>query len=64
MNTVTLLCMRTSVAGSMQRAMDKTEQHREVQQAYNTERNITPTTIKKDVKDLIELTKLDDDGRI
>ena len=50
------------ITGSMQRAMDETERRREVQQAYNTERNITPTTIKKDVKDLIELTKLDDDG--
>lgn len=46
------------ITKSMRRAMDETERRREIQQAYNEKHGITPTTIKKRVKDLIETTKV------
>ena len=49
------------VTGSMQRAMDETDRRRAVQEAYNIEHHITPKSVSKDVKELIELTKIEDD---
>ena len=42
------------ITDSMQRAMAITEQRREKQQAFNTENGITPTTISKQVIDILE----------
>ena len=49
------------VTGSMQRAMDETYRRRAVQEAYNIEHHITPKSVSKDVKELIELTKIEED---
>ena len=49
------------VTGSMQRAMDETDRRRAVQEAYNIEHHLTPKSVSKDVKELIELTKIEED---
>lgn len=45
-----------SVTGSMERAITETERRREIQNRYNTEHGITPKTIIKGVRDVIEIT--------
>ena len=42
------------ITGSMQRAIDVTEQRREIQIAYNKKHGITPKGIIKDVRDVLE----------
>ena len=49
------------ITGSMQRAMDETDRRRAVQEEYNIEHHITPKSVSKDVKELIELTKIEED---
>ena len=41
----------------MRVAIDETKRRREVQQQYNEEHGITPTTIQKSVRDLIAISK-------
>ena len=45
-----------SVTPSMERAMRETFRRREKQEKYNREHGITPKTIVKDVRDVIEIT--------
>lgn len=45
-----------SVTDSMSRAITETERRREIQMKYNSEHGIIPRTIKKDVRDVIEIT--------
>jgi excinuclease ABC subunit B len=42
------------VTGSMERAMQETERRREKQKAYNLANGITPSTIRKNVADIME----------
>ena len=54
-----------SVTNSMERAIKETERRRQIQQKYNTDHNIVPKTITKDVHDIIEIgQKVDKDKPI
>ena len=44
------------VTPSMEAAIRETNRRRAIQEAYNTEHGITPTTITKDVRDVIEIS--------
>ena len=46
-----------NMTDSMKFAIDETNRRREIQEQYNEEHHITPTTIKKAVRDLISITK-------
>ncbi len=45
----------------MRNALDETQRRREIQNAYNEEHNITPTTIVKNIRDSIEATAVAED---
>ncbi len=46
-----------SVTGSMKGAMDEAHRRRLIQEAYNTDHNITPQSIKKAIKDITDRVK-------
>lgn len=46
-----------TMTDSMRKAISETERRRKIQQQYNEEHGITPTTIKKAVRDLIAISK-------
>lgn len=52
------------ITGSMDRAMKETERRREIQLKYNEEHNITPTTIKKEVRAVLEATKVSEEKEL
>ena len=46
-----------NITGSMQRAIDETNRRRKIQVAFNEEHGITPVTIQKAVREIIEAKK-------
>ena len=53
-----------SITGSMKVAMDETERRREIQMDFNKKHNITPTTIRKNIGQMIQVTKKLEDNDI
>ncbi|MDU6523412.1 MAG: helicase-related protein, partial [Enterococcus sp.] len=49
------------VTDSMQRAIDETARRRGIQNQYNEEHGIAPTTIIKEIRDLISISKVAED---
>lgn len=49
------------ITGSMQKAIDETERRRKIQEAFNKKHNITPTTIRKNIGEIIQVTKKAED---
>lgn len=53
-----------SITGSMKVAMDETKRRREIQTEFNKKHNITPTTIRKNIGQMIQVTKKLEDNEI
>ena len=52
-----------TITDSMRVAIEETKRRRQIQQRYNEEHGITPTTIKKAVRDLIAISKAVENDR-
>ena len=59
----TVIMYADTVTGSMQRAVGETERRRAVQEAYNKAHGITPKSVRKEVVNLIELTKVSEEEK-
>lgn len=53
-----------SITGSMKVAIDETERRREIQMDFNKKHNIIPTTIRKNIGQMIQVTKKLEDNDI
>ena len=51
-----------TITKSMENAINETARRRKIQMKYNEDNNITPMTIKKSIRDVIEVTKAMDEG--
>ena len=51
-----------TITPSMRRAMDETERRRQIQDDYNKAHGIIPQTIRKDVREIIEISKKDEES--
>ena len=52
------------ITGSMRRAIDETERRRELQMRYNREHGITPKTVQKNIRAVIEATMVAEEAEI
>ena len=52
------------VTPSMERAITETERRRAIQMAYNEAHGIVPTTIKKEIREGIEISDKEENGRL
>ena len=52
-----------TVTSSMRRAIDETDRRRTIQKKYNEEHNITPHTVVKSVRDVIEIAENESKGK-
>lgn len=53
----TVILYADNITDSMRRAIDETNRRRKIQSDYNKEHNITPQTIQKSIRKIIEITK-------
>ncbi|BFL72917.1 excinuclease ABC subunit UvrB [Anaerococcus nagyae] len=53
-----------TVTKSMKKAIDETARRREIQMAFNEEHDITPTTIRKNIGEMIQITKAAEEAEI
>ena len=51
-----------TITPSMRRAMDETERRRQIQDDYNKAHGIIPQTIRKDVREIIEISRKDEES--
>ena len=56
----TVIMYGDELTDSMEKAIRETNRRRAIQEQYNKEHNITPQTIKKDIRDTISAIKLED----
>lgn len=58
----TVIMYADKITDSMQKAIDETKRRRSIQKAYNEKHGITPTTISKEIRDIIEREYRSDDA--
>ncbi|WP_028308037.1 excinuclease ABC subunit UvrB [Desulfitibacter alkalitolerans] len=49
------------ITGSMQRAIDETERRRNIQMDFNRKHNITPETVRKEIRKVLEVSRVAED---
>lgn len=54
-----VLMYADNITGSMERAIRETSRRRKIQLAYNAKHHITPKTIKKEIKDILPIEKIE-----
>ncbi len=58
----TVVMYADTVTESMRKAISETNRRRKIQMEYNAENGITPTTVQKGVRDILETIKISEDG--